>query len=316
MTTSRGFARPRIVFSACLNFEAVRYNGKLIEDEFCKKLAEYVDVVTVCPEVGAGLPVPRPPIVIVFDDEKRVVQKRTNENLTERLVKFSTQFLEELGPVDGFVLKRKSPSCAIFDATAYRICGKERHILKTSGLFTDKATEKFPKAAFIDEFRLKNFWLKDHFLTRVFATAELRETLNENCTKQDLLKFHERYKYSLMAHSPMLLKKLGKLVSNLKTASLPQLLQHYNELFITALLSRPTRGKHFNVLQHIYGYFKDIADEREKKTLQGILNDFGSGSVNLTQVREVFREFALKYQLEYLLDQRYLNPYPVELGVV
>jgi len=308
------FARPRLVFSACLNFEPVRYNGRVVEDEFCKRLAEHVDVIKVCPEVSIGLAVPRPPIRIVFDRTKRVVQDGTGEDLTERLNKFSVDFLESLNEVDGFVLKRKSPSCALSDATAYRLSRNRKLLVKTSGIFAQTAMEKFPGAAFVDEFRLRNFWLRDHFLCRIFATAELRETLKSNCTKMDILNLHERYKYLLMSHSPSLLKKLGRLVSNLSVLSLLELIHDYADLFVKAVSVKPTKAKHFNVLQHIYGYFKDRVNEGEKRKLLRLLNDYATGSVNLTRLRKIFREYARQFHIDYLLRQRYLNPYPSELS--
>ncbi len=302
-----------MVFSACLNCEPVRYNARIIEDEFCKKLAEHVDVVPVCPEVGIGLSVPRSPIVIVFDGEKRLMQKDTGQDLTKRLVEFSADFLEKLGAVDGFVLKRKSPSCALSDATAYRFSENKKLVLKTSGIFAQMAMEKFSKAAFIDEFRLRNFWLREHFLCRIFASAEMRGMFEGGFTKMDVLKFHERYKYLLMAHSPSLLKKLGRLVSNLNALTLADLTREYSDLFTMALTIKPTKAKHFNVLQHIYGYFKDRVNDVEKRKLLSLLDDFATGSTSLTKIRAIFREYARKLHIDYLLDQRYLSPYPLEL---
>ncbi|KAF2958302.1 hypothetical protein AS159_00890 [Thermotoga sp. Ku-13t] len=307
------FPKPKVVFSACLVSELVRYNGKQIRDEFCEKLAQFVDVIKVCPEVGINLPVPRNPMVIIFDEKKRVVQKKTNRDLTEKLLKFSVDFLEALNDgVDGFVLKGKSPSCALRDATAYRFYGNKRFVVKTSGIFAEAVMEKFPKVAFIDESGLKHFWRREHFLCRIFASAELREVI-EAGSKTELLKLHERYKYLLMAHSPSLLKKLGKLVSNLKGAELSELFSQYRDLFRSALSVQPTRGKHFNVLQHIYGYFKDKVDEKEKRKLVKLLNDFSSGSASLTKVRRTLTLYAQKLNVEYLLNQRYLRPYPEEL---
>lgn len=306
------FPRPKVVFSACLVSEPVRYNGKRIKNEFCEKLAQFIDVIRVCPEVGIGLPVPRDPIVIVFDEKKRAVQKETDRDLTEELLKFSVHFLETVDGVDGFVLKGKSPSCALRDATAYRFCESKRSVVKTSGIFAEVAMEKFPQAAFIDESGLKHFWRREHFLCRIFASAELREVI-EAGSKTELLKLHERYKYLLMVHSPSLLRKLGKLVSNLKGAELSELFSQYGDLFRSALFVQPTRGKHFNVLQHIYGYFKDRVDEKEKRKLVKLLNDFSSGSASLTKVRRTFMLCAEKFNVEYLLNQRYLRPYPEEL---
>lgn len=308
------FARPKIVFSACLNFEPVRYNAQVVRDEFCEKLSKHVEVVKVCPEVGAGLGVPRPPISIVFrNDEKHLVQASTNRDVTDALKKFSEDFLNQLEEIDGFVLKKKSPSCAISDAVAYRIIRGEKTVLKTFGIFTELALEKFSKAAFIDEGRLKNQWLREHFLTKVFSSADLRVRLLNEQTKSRLVQFHESYKYLLMAHSPSLLRQLGKLVSNLKVAPIKEIVSLYGELFIRAISIKPTLNKHYNVLQHLYSHLKERMKEKERKNLLRLLEEFSNGKISLKTIREVFRVYVLNFEIEYLSNQRYLNPYPREL---
>ena len=58
---------PRLVISACLGFEACRYDGQRVEGTFVDALRQRVDVVTVCPEVGMGMTIPRDPIRLVQD---------------------------------------------------------------------------------------------------------------------------------------------------------------------------------------------------------------------------------------------------------
>lgn len=308
------FAKPKIFFSACLNFEPVRYNAQVVRDEFCEKLSGYVEVVKACPEVGAGLGVPRPPINTVFQDsERHVVQAGTNRDVTDSLKKFSENFLNQLQEIDGFVLKKKSPSCAISDAVAYRITRGEKTVLKTFGIFAELALEKFPKAAFIDEGRLKNQRLREHFLTKIFSSADLRTRLLSEQTKSGLVQFHESYKYLLMAHSPSLLRQLGKLVSNLKAAPLGEIVSLYSELFVRAISTKPTLSKHYNVLQHLYSHLKEKLKEKERKNLLRLLEEFSKGKIGLKTIREIFRVYVLNFEIEYLSNQRYLNPYPREL---
>ena len=112
--------RPRVVVSACLGFAAVRYSGELIPDKVVAALKEHVDFVPVCPEVEIGLGVPRPVVRLVRGEEgPRMVQPKTGEDLTERMLAFSQRFLQGLGEVEGFLLKNRSPSCALKDAKRY-----------------------------------------------------------------------------------------------------------------------------------------------------------------------------------------------------
>ena len=75
--------KPRIVVSACLGFEACRYNGEIIPNRFLKALVDRVEIVQVCPEVAIGLGTPRDPIRIELDgDDELHLQPSTERDLT------------------------------------------------------------------------------------------------------------------------------------------------------------------------------------------------------------------------------------------
>ena len=134
--------RPRVVVSACLGFAAVRYSGELIPDKVVAALKEHVDFVPVCPEVEIGLGVPRPVVRLVRGEEgPRMVQPKTGEDLTERMRAFSQRFLQGLGEVEGFLLKNRSPSCALKDAKRYAHAEGGGVVGKGPGLFAQAVEE-------------------------------------------------------------------------------------------------------------------------------------------------------------------------------
>jgi uncharacterized protein YbbK (DUF523 family) len=141
-------SRPRIVVSRCLGYEACRYNGEIISVNWRIELEKVVDVIPVCPEVLAGLGVPRLPINLYRKDgQVYVIQDETGLDLTETLETASDDFLSTLGDIDAFVLKSKSPSCGL-GTTKIR----EGDSFKTgSGVFARKAMEKYGESVFIDE---------------------------------------------------------------------------------------------------------------------------------------------------------------------
>ncbi len=59
------FARPIVVSSRCLGFDACRYDGDVVENAFLPRLARHAEVIRICPEVEIGLGTPRPPIRVV-----------------------------------------------------------------------------------------------------------------------------------------------------------------------------------------------------------------------------------------------------------
>lgn len=71
MDSSKIFPRPIIVLSDYLNSEKVRYDGKTISDDLVRKLKDFADFISVCPETGIGLGVPRPPLRIYQTGKNR-----------------------------------------------------------------------------------------------------------------------------------------------------------------------------------------------------------------------------------------------------
>lgn len=140
--------KPRIVVSKCLEYEACRYNGDIINTSWRGDLDEKAEVITVCPEVLAGLGIPRNPINLFRVDGKvQVIQEDTLVDVTESLEKASEKFLSTIGKVDAFVLKSKSPSCGL--GTTKIHFGESIYI--ASGVFAKMAMDIHRKAVFIDE---------------------------------------------------------------------------------------------------------------------------------------------------------------------
>jgi len=73
------------------------------------------------------------------------------------LIGFAYSFLDSLDEIDGFILKRRSPTSAIRDARIYpSIENKVAPILKGPGFFAATVIERFPHLAVEDEGRLRN----------------------------------------------------------------------------------------------------------------------------------------------------------------
>src|SRR3954451_5005751 len=108
----------RIGISACLLGREVRYNGGHKRDAFLTDtFGRYVDWVAVCPEVELGMGTPRPPIRLERaagdPGEVRLVMPSTGEDYTGRMRAWAARRAGELAglDLDGYVLKKDSPSC-------------------------------------------------------------------------------------------------------------------------------------------------------------------------------------------------------------
>jgi len=112
----------KILISACLLGQPVRYNGRglLLEDEVLDRWRAARMLVPLCPEIAAGFPVPRPPAEIqpfkngldVMAGSARVVEN-TGRDVTESFV-LGTQIAVKLALTNGCrfaLLADGSPSC-------------------------------------------------------------------------------------------------------------------------------------------------------------------------------------------------------------
>lgn len=99
--------RPVIWVSRCLIGDRVRYDGGHKRDPRVAALNDVATLVPVCPEVEAGLGVPRPPIDIVAD---RVVDRAADRDVTPALDAAIDARLAQPRPA-AFIGKGKSPSC-------------------------------------------------------------------------------------------------------------------------------------------------------------------------------------------------------------
>ncbi len=303
------FEKPRIVYSACLNLEPVRYNGYDVKDEFALKLRNFVEIISVCPEVSIGLGVPRDRLLVYKESDRYFLfQPSTRIDLTEKMLDFSQRFLNNIDEVDGFLLKSKSPSCGISNVNVYKDKDGKVFLTKSKGLFASEVLKNFPDLPIEDEGRLKNEDIRRHFLIRIFAHADLRAFLKTKRDKKELIEFHKKYKYLLMLYSPGNLKKLGNLVAESKDVN--KMLPEYKAFFIKSLAKKPTKGRYVNVILHILGHISENLKQREKEHFLKLLEDYKNDKVNLKVILEILRNWAYRFDNEYLLAQAFLNPYP------
>lgn len=301
------FSKPRLVVSKCF-FEHTRYDGGIISDKLVKKLSEYCEFVMVCPEVEIGLPIPREPIDVFFiDNEYRLMNKSQSIDLTEKMNAFSENFAEQISSlqIDGMILKSKSPSCGLNDAKLYGPNG--RVMAKTAGLFAKSMVEKFPNLMIESEMRLTNTKIRLEFLTFIFVHSDFRNVK----TKKELIDFHSRNKFLLLTKNEKLMRELGKLVA--KKGFDDQLMENYRIILVKALKTPFKSSKVINTLLHMYGFFKDKLSEKEKAYFMDLIEDYKNGIVALQTLNALIKSWALRYNVDYILTQTFLEPYPKEL---
>jgi len=307
------FEKPIVVVSKCIEFAQCRYNGLSISSEVVKALKPHVDFVPVCPEVEIGLGVPRDPIRVVSTKEtRRLMQPSTGADVTSKMLRFAESFLESLAAVDGFILKSRSPSCGFKDVKVFSGMGKEAAMAKGSGFFGGAVLERFPGYPAEDEGRLLNFRIREHFLTSLYARARFR-AIAQRCEMKDLVEYHARNKFLLMAYHQKEMRVLGRIVANPEKKKVRAVFEEYEAHLRSALANPPRYTSSINVLMHALGYFSDGLSRSEKAFFLESLEKYRAGKIPLSATLSVVSSWLARFKNEYLEKQTFFAPYPEAL---
>ncbi len=309
-----GTPRPRIVLSRCLEHDPVRYNGQMIPDDFVRGLRPHVDFVLVCPEVAIGLGVPRDTVRLVeVEGDVRMLQPATGRDVTEEMRGFVSKFLDDVGEVDGFILKSGSPSSGYRDVKVYRtVDGPAKVTGKAGGMFGGEVARRFGHLAVEDEGRLRNMNIREHWLTKVYTLARFREMARDGSMK-DLVRFQAEHKFLLMAYNQKEMREMGRVVANPDKSPLEEVMEDYRSHLFKAMAKAPRYTSNVNVLMHALGYFKDGLTGEEKAHFLKLLDEYRDGMVPLVVPQSLVRSWALRFEEDYLLSQLYLDPFPADL---
>ena len=252
---SRAFPKPIVVVSKCLEFEACRYNGERISSSFIERLEPHVRFRQVCPEVEIGLGTPRDPIRLYAQGEKKhLYQPGTRKHLSRKMNAFSRRFLASLEEVDGFILKAKSPSCAITDAKIFPAPASTGHIAQGAGLFAGAALEAFGSRAFVDEAGLNDRQVRAGFLTKIFTLADFRE-IKKSGRAARLARYHAENKLLFLTYHQETMREMGRIVANHENHAFGEVASSYEDALSRLLSHTPARASYVNALAHAMGAF-------------------------------------------------------------
>ncbi len=305
--------RPRVVISRCLGFDSCRYNGQMLRDPLVDALGPYVDFITPCPEADIGLGIPRHPVrITVANGEQRMVQPATGEDHTGKMREFVDDFFSRLPPVDGFILKSRSPSCGMRDVKQYREDGTSLVTGRGSGLFGGEVHRSFHHLAVEDEGRLHSAVIRDHFLKKLFTLADFRRIESEG-QAGDLVDFQSRNKLLLMACSQKEMRELGRIVAGQKSKGLPGTMEEYGTHLRRAFEKGASFRSNINVLQHAFGYVSRELSPGERAFFLDNLEMYREGRTPLVTCLNILESWIVRFGVEYLGDQTYFRPYPPDL---
>ena len=305
----------KIGISSCLLGNPVRWNaGHKLDRFLTNTLGQFVEYVPVCPEVEAGVGVPRESVRLVGDPENpRMITFKSKKDLTDQMKRWAKKRVKQLEKEDlcGFIFKCDSPSSGMIRVKVYSEKGMPRKV--GVGMFARAFMDHFPRIPVEDDGRLHNPAIRENFIERIFSLKRWRDITAKSPRIGKLVDFHSRNKLLLLSHSQKHYRLMGKLVANGKTLTPKKLFDQYEQLLLEALALKTTAKKNNNVLQHLMGYFKKQLAADEKQELLEVFEQYRKGYVPLLVPLTLINHYVRKYDQPYLKIQTYLNPHPLEL---
>ena len=298
--------------SACLLGDEVRFDGGHKRSAFCDdELSRHVEFVRFCPEVGIGLPIPRPTIRLEkHDNDVHAVIPKTGANVTRELSDFADKIQLKAKQLSGYVLCAKSPSCGMERVKLYD--PETGHAKKEAmGIFAARLRELNPALPLEEDGRLNDPHLRENFILRVWVYGHW-QALPKPLTKKALLDFHTRCKLLLLAHDQPAYRELGKRLGEAEKID-EAFAQQYIIDVMQALSEPASKRNHTNTLQHIQGYFKGQLSAQQKQELSEMILQYHDGILPIMAPLTLIRHYLREFPNDYLAQQWYIQPYPEDL---
>ena len=204
---------------------------------------------------------------------------------------FARRYLGGLEEVDGFILKAKSPSCAIADSRIFPAPDSDEQIAQEPGLFAGAALEAFGSLAFVDETGLNEPNTRAGFLTKIFALAAFRE-VKKSGRIDSLTRYHAQNKLLFMAYDQSTMRELGRVAANHEKHSFSEVASAYESALLRLLARTPGQASWVNALTHAMGHLSEIISGRDKARFLGALQEYREGKIPLDGPLDMLRDWT------------------------
>ena len=279
-----------IGISACLIGEKVRFDASNKPSNFCnKELGQHVTYKAYCPEVAVGMPIPRPTIRLIKDEQIiKVSRPDGSGDVTTAIKAYGKKIASISKNLSGYVFCAKSPTCGMERVKVYSPSG-DRLQAQGIGVFSREIMKANPLLPCEENGRLNDPILKENFVARVFAYRHWQAVVESGVSKHKLTSFHAQYKYTLMSHDLIAYKQLGRLLAS----------------------------EDINVLKDkttiVDGKGESEAINQRVEELSQQIDAYREGLMPLMVPLTLINHYLLEHPKSYLAQQAYLNPYPESL---
>lgn len=171
---------------------------------------------------------------------------------------------------------------------------------------TASAVKNRPHVAIDD---LDNVADRLRFVNQAYAFYRWRQFREQAGEISDLIEFHSHQKLTLLAQDPSKKSELGHMLANPpEDLGFDAFLDQYEVLYLGAFRNVPSRERHFNVLEHLYGYLSELLPGDQREALLETIRAFHRGEEPLSEPVRILKNHFDGRSIDWINEQSYLNP--------
>lgn len=156
---------------------------------------------------------------------------------------------------------------------------------------------------FYEQIKLKNLDIMLEVKDKNLSAVKCINCTSENQSIKILENEWSKYKYFVLEKAPDNYSRIRKMLNNKK--GYPAV--DFYEMLEDALQRETQADSSLNAMQHVWGYFKDLAAEKEKSKFFDLVEKYQQGELPLSTVKNFLWKMAIKYQEHYLLNSYYFS---------
>ncbi len=316
---------PLVGIGGCLAGQSVRYNGSTKKpNTVIKNLQSSFDLQPFCPEVSIGLGVPREPIRLVMEAGEVFAKdsETQQKDYTGKLQSAAADLLTRQPQLAGYILVKGSPSCGMERVKLYN---ERRNPVPSNGtgddvgIFARELMRLDPLLPVEEDGRLNDLGLCEHFVLRVWVYHEWKTLLatfraQESVQHRQLIDFHARHKYLLMAHHVPSYKEAGRLLAEPNRQNPLQQAEDYITILMQGLNHPMSRKGYSNALSHIKGYLKRRINSAERMSLDTVIEQYRRGELPLVVPVRMLQHYFELHPNDYISHQAFLRDHAGTIG--
>lgn len=131
-----------------------------------------------------------------------------------------------------------------------------------------------------------------------------------------LIRFHSENKYLFFCYDQKIKDRLGKILANHSKEQPDPIATRYRDMVCELFLRPPSIANEINSLMHMFGYFKKDLTKDQKKSFLELIDSYREHRIDGKMLREVLRDYAIRYDKIYLSNQTILEPFSRECAEI